>query len=86
MDNEKYDNIDEDIEIKTKRLISFHNIREYNLKINNNYLAICRDKRTITFYDFKKRELKEYFKIEFDDEIIDFELNLPKNFIGCKRK
>jgi len=76
MENIKYDNIDEDINVETKQLISFHNNREYNLKINNNYLAICRDKQIITFYDFKKRELKEYFKIEFDNEIIDFELNL----------
>ena len=46
------------------------------MKINNNNLANYKDKKIITFHDFKKRELKEYFKIEFDDEIIDFELNL----------
>jgi len=88
MDIAKYDDNDndDDVKIKTEKLISFNNIREYNLKINNNYLAICRDKRTITFYDFKKRELKEYFKMKFDIEIIDFELNLnyPKILLVAK--
>ena len=86
MKNVKYEDIDGDLEIKTEELISFHNIREYNLKINNNYLAICKDKKIITFYDFKKRELKEYFKIEFDDLIIDFQLNLnyPKILLVAK--
>ena len=80
------DEIDEDYEIKTEKLIEFHISRVYDLKINNNYLAICRDKKIITFYNFKKRELKDYFKIEFDKDIIDFELNInyPKILMVAK--
>ena len=86
MTKRKNDEFDEDFEIKTEQLIELNITRTYDLKINNNYLAICRDKKIITFYDFKKRELKDYFKMEFDNDIIDFELNLnfPKILMVAK--
>ena len=45
--------VDNDLVINTKELVTFSMNKEYDLKINNNYLAVLRDRVIITFYDFK---------------------------------